>query len=106
MIVNTLEEHKGEDILVLDISKIADFADYFILCSGTSDRMLNSLADALTETLKKNKVQVAKREGQPAEGWIIVDAGDVIIHLFSPEKREFYQIEQLWAQGKTLVHFR
>lgn len=68
--------------------------------------MLNSLADALTETLKKNKVQVAKREGLPAEGWIIVDAGDVIIHLFSPEKREFYQIEQLWAQGKTLVHFR
>lgn len=90
---------------MLDIRHVADFADYFVLCSGTSERMLNSLADVLVEKLKAEKVAVAKREGEPAEGWIIVDAGDVIVHLFSPEKREFYQIEKLWAEGKTLVHF-
>lgn len=104
--MNTLEERKGENILLLDIRKVADYADYFILCTGTSDRMLNALGDAVVEKLKKAKVPVAKREGQPAEGWIIVDAGDVIVHLFSPEKREFYQIEELYAEGKTLVHFR
>ncbi len=105
-IVDVLEDKKGEDIVLLDIQGLAPFADYFIICSGTSDRMLRSLADSAVETVKKGYKLRGRVEGQPQDGWVLVDFGDVVLHIFSPDRRNYYRIEELWAQGKVLVRLQ
>jgi ribosome-associated protein len=105
-VVSTLEDKKGEDILLLEITHISSFADYFVLCNGTSDRMLESLADAILESTKKAFGLNAAVEGQPVDGWLVVDLGDVVVHLFSPEQRDYYDLEKLWDQGKVLLRLQ
>ena len=106
MVIETLEEKKAEEIILIDLKEVTDFTDYFVICSGTSDRMLDSLADAVSERIKQDHQIIPKREGDPTEGWLLVDLGDIVVHMFSPEMREYYQLEKLWQQGKTLVHFQ
>jgi ribosome-associated protein len=105
-VVTTLEEKKGEDILLLDIQHISSFADYFVLCNGTSDRMLESLADAILESVKKQYSMTAAVEGEPQDGWLVVDLGDVVVHLFSPDQRDYYDLERLWDRGKVLLRLQ
>lgn len=88
---------------MLDIHELVSFTDYFIICSGTSDRMLDSLANAVIETAKKQFDLLSKTEGRPSDGWLVIDLGDIIVHLFSPDQREYYHLEQLWERGKVLV---
>ncbi len=102
-IVTALEDKKGEDIILMDITNIASFADYFIFANGTSDRMLDSLGDAVLETVKKDFGISASKEGEPVDGWMVIDLGDVVVHLFSPEQRDYYDLEKLWDRGKVLV---
>jgi ribosome-associated protein len=104
--VGALEDKKGEDILLMDIVNIASFADYFIICNGTSDRMLESLADSVLETAKKSFGVNASVEGTPVDGWLVVDLGDVVVHLFSPDQRDYYDLEKLWDRGKILVRLQ
>jgi ribosome-associated protein len=104
-----LEEKKGEDILLLDIHEHSSFADYFVICSGTSDRMLQALADAVMDQVRKDYKEFrirGRKEGLAENGWVLVDFGDVILHLFSPERREYYQLEELWSQGKILLRLQ
>jgi len=101
-----LEEKKGEDIILLDIQGLAPFADYFVLCSGTSNRMLQALADEAIEKVKSKYRFRARIEGEPQDGWMLVDFGDVILHLFSPDRRNYYRLEELWSQGKVIVHLQ
>jgi ribosome-associated protein len=105
-IVDALEEKKGEDIILIDIQEVAYFADYFVLCNGTSDRMLNSLADATVEEVKKKHKINGRIEGQPQEGWLVVDFKDVVVHLFAPEQRDYYNLEELWETGKVLLRLQ
>jgi ribosome-associated protein len=104
--VNALEEKKGEDIILLDIQGLASFTDYFVFCSGTSDRMLQALADAAVESVHKQFRLNARVEGEPEGGWVLVDFGDVILHLFSPDRRNYYRLEVLWGQGKILLRLQ
>jgi ribosome-associated protein len=106
MIVTSLEDKKGEDILLLDIHEISDFADYFVICSGTSDRMLQGLADGVLEQIRKQYNMRGRVEGSPRDGWVLVDYNDVVLHLFSPERRDYYRLEELWGQGKTLLRLQ
>jgi len=101
---SVLEEKKGEDILVLDIRELCDFADYFVLCTGTSDRMLKALADDVEEKMKQRYRLSARLEGLPEHGWVLLDYGDVVLHLFSPDRRKYYRLEELWGKGKVLLH--
>jgi len=105
-IVGTLEDKKGEDILLLDIQGLAPFADYFVICSGTSDRMLRALAEGAMEVVHKQYQLPARMEGQPGDGWILVDFGDVILHLFSPDRRDYYRLEELWSDGKVVLRLQ
>lgn len=89
---------------MMDIHEISDFADYFVICSGTSVRMLDTLADEVNKYLKENHQYKARVEGIAQEGWLLIDYGDIIIHLFSPERRNYYRLEDLWGQGKVLLH--
>jgi ribosome-associated protein len=98
-----LEDKKAEDILLLDIHQTSDFADYFIICTGTSDRMLQALSDSVTEAVRDAYHLRATVEGEAREGWLLVDFGDVIVHLFSPDRREYYDLEALWARAKVLL---
>jgi ribosome-associated protein len=91
-------------LILLDITNLSIFADYFIICSGTSDRMLNALAKSVIEFIHQNYPIAVNNEGEPRDGWVLIDAGDIIIHLFSPEKRSYYKLEDLWSQGKIRLH--
>jgi len=104
--VDALEEKKGEDIVLLDIREIAIFADYFIICSGTSDRMLDALAESAEMRVHEQFKTRPRVEGSPKDGWLLIDFGDVILHLFSPDRRDYYRLEELWSKGKVLLHLQ
>lgn len=106
MVVNALEDKKAENILLLDIKDVSAFTDYFVIANGTSDRMLESLSKATEEALKKGHAARVRAEGYARDGWILIDAGDVVIHLFSPDQRNYYRLEELWSQGKILLHLQ
>lgn len=90
----------------MDIHDISSFTDYFIICSGTSERMINSLAESVAETAKGEFKLNARKEGFSSEGWQVVDLGDIVVHLFSPDQRDYYRLEQLWVEGKILLHLQ
>lgn len=103
-IVDSLENKKGEDIILIDLQGIAIFANYFVICSGSSDRMIQALVDSALEQVKKEFRINARVEGQAEDGWILVDYGDIILHVFSPQRRGYYRLEELWSDGKILLH--
>lgn len=105
-IVNALEDKKGEDIVLLEIQEISSFADYFVICTATSDRMLDALADETGKTAKQKFGLIGRIEGIPQSGWMVVDLGDVVVHLFSQEQRDYYRLEELWNKGKVLVRLQ
>jgi len=102
--VEALEEKKGEDILLLDIQGIVPFTDYFVICSGTSDRMLRALLHAAMDEVHESFDLKPRVEGEALDGWMLADFGDVILHVFSVEQRMYYGLEELWSQGKVLLH--
>ena len=102
-IIEALEAHKGENIILLDIQNLAPFADYFIVCSGTSHRMLDALARAALDVGRSHKTR-GRAEGDARSGWVLLDFGEVVVHIFAPELRDYYRLEDLWAEGKTLLH--
>lgn len=104
--VNALEDKKGEDIVLLDIKDVASFTDYFVICTGSSDRMLDALANGAMDDVRKKYKRKAKKQGNARDGWVIVDYGDVVVHLFSPDQRDFYNIEELWEDGKVLLRVK
>ena len=90
----------------MDLQEISDFADYFVICTGTSDRMLNALADGVVEKVREKHKIKGRIEGQPSTGWIIVDFGSLMVHVFAPETRDFYKLEDLWKEGKVLLRLQ
>lgn len=103
-IVHTLEDKKGENIVLIDLRDIAIFADYFVICSGSTDRMIQGLADSAIENVKKSYSINPRVEGQSEDGWLLVDYGDIILHIFSQQRRDYYRLEELWSEGKVLLH--
>ena len=101
-----LEEKLAEDILLLDLRGVSDFTDFFVLATGTSDRMLTSLAENTEEKGKADGLGRPYIEGLPLSGWMVMDYGSVVVHLFSPEKRDYYQLEELWKAGKILLRLK
>ncbi len=106
-LVDAIEEKKGEDILLMDIHAQCSFADYFVLCSGSSERQLKAILDAIQETAKHEfSVSPHHVEGKPETGWVLMDLGDVIIHVFSPSQRRFYSLESLWKESPILLRIK
>ena len=95
--VGTLEDDKAEDIRVIDLAGKTSIADYMIIASGRSHRHVSALATHLVEQLKKRGHGPASVEGMSQADWILIDAGDVIVHVFRPEVRTFYNLEKMWA---------
>jgi ribosome-associated protein len=90
----------------LDLRGVSDFTDFFVLATGTSDRMLSSLVESAEEKGKTEGMGNPYVEGLPLSGWMVMDYGSVVVHLFSPEKREYYQLEELWKAGKIVLRLK
>ena len=101
--VAVASEKLAEDIVMLDLRGLAPFADYFVIMSGSSSRQIEALEEDITQALKDAGVSRFHREGTPASGWILLDFSDVIVHIFGPEEREFYELERLWGQAAQVV---
>ena len=93
-----LEDNKAKNIISIDLKKKSYIADYMIIASGTSSRHLQSLSEHLVSELKKIGVNNCRIEGRESRDWKLVDAIDIIVHLFHPEKREFYELEKMWSE--------
>jgi ribosome-associated protein len=103
-IVSNLEEKKGEDILLLDLVDICSFTDYFIICTGTSERSIKALAEDVRKVVKDvHSMRDRGTEGDAKSGWVLIDYGDVILHIFSRSMRAYYQLAELWQEGKILI---
>jgi ribosome-associated protein len=99
MACNALSEKKAEDIRIIDISDISVMADYFIIANGSNQNQLQAMLDAVDEDLSKAGHQAKQIEGNRHSSWILLDYGDIIIHLFSKEDRLFYDLERIWRDG-------
>lgn len=100
LILKTLDDNKAEDTCSIDLSSKSTFADYMVITSGRSQRHVGSMADKVIEELEKVGAKGLHLEGVPACDWVLLDAGDVIVHLFRPEVREFYKLEKLWGTDR------
>ena len=100
--VAALEDRKAEDVTVIDISEISPIADYFIIANGTNQNQLQAMRDAADEALYKAGVKVQQIEGNQSSTWILMDYGDIIIHIFSKEDRLFYDLERTCRDGKVV----
>ena len=98
IIINTLDINKAEDIITIDLKDKSSMADYMIIASGTSSRHIQSLSEQVLDKLKDNGVKNSKIEGKESSEWKLVDGIDLIIHIFHPEKRKFYELEKIWSE--------
>lgn len=105
-LVIDLEEKKAEDIILIDIKEITIFADYFIICSASSDRMVKALINTAEDTMNSAFKMKGKITGSPGNGWVIVDFNDIVLHVFSAKQRDFYNLEELWSNGKVLLRVK
>ena len=105
-IVDALEEKKAEDILLMDLTGIAPFTDYFVICTGTSERMLKALIHAALDEVREQHGVKTRVEGETLDGWLLADFGDIVLHVFSLDQREYYSLDELWHEGKVLLHLQ
>jgi ribosome-associated protein len=101
-IIASLEDDKAEDLVTINLRGKSEIGDYMVVCSGRSSRQVTALAQNLTDHLKQDHNRLCKVEGKDAGDWVLIDTGDVIVHVFRPEVREFYQLEKMWlTPGET-----
>lgn len=100
---NALSDKKGEDIKIIDITGISVLADYFIIANGNSDSQVNALVDNVEEELHKAGYPLRQREGQASGSWVLLDFGDIIVHVFDKENRLFYDLERIWKDGEDVT---
>ena len=104
--VEAASEKQASDIVLLDIREVCSFADYFIICSGESKRQLEAIWDSITYVLKQDNVRPHHCEGSADSGWILLDFGDLIVHIFAQMEREFYQLDRLWGTAIPLLRIQ
>ena len=98
-----LDDKKAKDTIILDIQRISFIADYFIISTAQSPAQLKALSNTVIKSLKENNInRNLNYEGNPNTGWVLLDCGDVVIHLFSEEKRDYYNLEYIWLQAKKI----
>ncbi len=102
-IVELAEDKKAADIVLLDLAGLTTLADAFVICSGGSERQLDAIADGIVEGLRGEKVRPIGREGTAVSHWVLLDFGDVVVHIFTPPEREYYSLEKHWAEAKTVL---
>lgn len=102
-IVELAEDKKAIDIVLLDLAGVTTMADHFVICSGGSERQLDAVAGGIIDGMRAEGIRPIGREGTPASHWVLVDFGIVIVHIFTPPERDFYQLEKHWSEAKTIL---
>ncbi len=103
-LVGAASDRKATNIVLLNVRELTTIADYFLICSGQSERQVRSLAEAILEAGEREGRRPLGVEGLSSPRWVLVDFGDVIAHVFTPEEREFYKLERLWGDAPVVVH--
>ena len=98
IIINTLDSNKALDVVVINLENKSSMADYLIIASGTSSRHIQALSEIVLEKFKSNGIANCKIEGKESNDWKLIDGIDVIVHIFNPEKRKFYELEKMWSE--------
>ena len=101
--VNTLLEKKAKDIIIINVREISSFTDYFVICSGTSDRQVKAIASFIQESLKKSGIHPLGVEGETYGKWVLIDYDDIIVHIFQEPVRTFYDLERLWPEAPRMA---
>jgi ribosome-associated protein len=101
--VGALQDRKARDLLVLDLSEVSDFTDYFLVATGGSERQVRAIADAVAERLRAEGVRPLHIEGQEHGQWVLMDFGDFLVHVFSEPLREYYRLERLWSDAPNVT---
>ena len=104
--VDVASDNQASDIVLLDIGEASSFADYFVILSADSTRQIDTLSEDLVDALERSGARLHHREGTPATGWVLLDFGDVIVHLFGREERDFYSLENVWERASELVRIQ
>jgi ribosome-associated protein len=102
-IAEIIADTPAAETVVLDIQGLSSFADYFVICSGENERQLRAISEAITMRLGESGIRPQRVEGTPASGWVVLDYGDAIVHIFDVDQRDFYRLEALWAEAPTLL---
>jgi ribosome-associated protein len=102
-VVELAEDKKAADIVLLDLTGLTTLADAFVICSGGSERQLDAIADGIVEGLRAEKVRPIGREGMAISHWVLLDFGDVVVHIFTPPEREYYSLEKHWSEARTVL---
>jgi ribosome-associated protein len=102
-IVELAEDKKAADIVLLDLTSLTTLADYFVICSGGSERQLQAIGDGIVSSLRDEKVRPYGREGTAASHWVLLDFGSVVVHVFTPPERDYYGLEKHWAEARTIL---
>lgn len=103
LLADIISDTPARDTVVLDIHAMSPFADYFVITEGENERQLRAIERTLVEKMNENGVKARRTEGTPASGWIVLDFGEVLVHVFSTDQRTFYRLEDLWADAPTLL---
>ncbi|MDT2827480.1 ribosome silencing factor [Enterococcus viikkiensis] len=97
--VKAADSKRAVDIVALDVTQVSLLADYFMICSANSDRQINAIVDEIIDKEEEAQVEVKRVEGKDGGKWVLIDLGDLIVHVFSPSEREFYNLEKLWSDA-------
>jgi len=104
--VGAASDKQATDILLLDIHKVCSFADYFVICTGDSDRQIRAIYDEVEHALKREGILPHHCEGTLDSGWLLLDFRDVIVHIFAPSEREYYQLDKLWSKAIPVLRIQ
>ena len=105
-VVEVASDKQASDIVLLDVRGIASFADYFVMCSGETSRQMEAVYDEILHSLKKAGVLPGHGEGSADSGWLLIDYGDVIVHIFASVERDYYQLDELWSRANPVVRIQ
>lgn len=106
ILVDAVSDKKASDITLLDIRDMSVIADYFIVCTGANARQIQAIASAVEDKMSELNISVRGREGSAETGWLLLDYGDIIVHVFGPMERDFYRLERLWSGAPTVVYLQ
>ena len=105
-VVESASEKQADNIVLLDIRKICSFADYFVICSAESDRQIEAICEEINKTLKQKSVLPHHTEGTSDSGWVLIDFGNIIVHIFSSQQRDHYKLDDLWGEAPPVVRIQ
>jgi ribosome-associated protein len=106
LVVEAASDKKAADVVMLDIRELSVIADYFVICTGSNPRQIQAIASAVEDRLSEERIPTRGREGGAESGWVLLDCGDVIVHIFGPMEREYYRLERLWSGAPTVVYLQ